>query len=288
MRIGFIGIGAMGSPIVRHLLAGGHQVALFSRRVEAAVPLVALGAERLSSPAQVAAASDLVFTMVTGTADVEAVLFGPGGVAEGAHPGLLIVDMSTIDPAAARAFPARLTPHGVDILDAPVSGGPDGAERGALTIMCGGPADVYERVRPVMALFGANLFHLGPHGAGQSTKACHQLLLLITAEGAAEALALAARSGVDPEQARQVMLCGVASSRVLERFGARMVSRDFVGGIATRLYRKDLGIVFAAAAEAGVALPAGQVVREHITQLLDDERGEDDLSVLITVVEPPA
>lgn len=288
MRIGFIGIGAMGSPIVRHLLAGGHQVGLYSRRAEAAAPLVALGAERHASPALVASVSDLLFTMVTGTADVEQVLFGAGGVAEGAHAGLLVVDMSTIDPSAARTFPSRLAPLGVGILDAPVSGGPDGAERGALTIMCGGPEDLYAQARPVLALFGANLFHLGPHGAGQATKACHQLLLLITAEGVAESLALAARSGVDPEQARQAMLCGVASSRVLERFGARMVSRDFDGGIATRLYRKDLGIVFDAAAVAGVELPAGRVVREHITRLLDAGRGEDDLSALISVVEPSA
>lgn len=286
MRIGFIGIGAMGTPLVRHLLAAGHTVGVFSRRADAARPLVALGATHHASPAELAARSELLFLMVTATADVEQVLFGPGGVAEGGGEGLLVVDMSTIDPAAARAFPARLAPRGIGLLDAPVSGGPDGAERAALTIMCGGPADLFARVRPILAHFGANIFHLGPHGAGQATKAAHQLLLLITAEGAAEALTLAARSGVDPEQARQAMLCGVASSRVLERFGARMVSRDFDGGIATRLYRKDLGIVFAAAAEVGVDLPAGRVVREHIARLLEADRGDADLSALITVVDP--
>jgi len=286
MRIGFIGLGAMGTPLVRHLLAAGHTVGVYARRADAARSVVEAGATSHATPGDLAAHSELLFTMVTATADVEQLLFGDDGVAAGGGEGLLVVDMSTIDPAAARAFPARLAPRGIGLLDAPVSGGPDGAARAALTIMCGGPADLVARARPILALFGGHIFHLGPHGAGQATKACHQLLLLITAEGAAEALTLAARSGVDPEQARQAMLCGVASSRVLERFGARMVSRDFEGGIATRLYRKDLGIVFAAAEEAGVDLPAGRVVRDHLARLLAADQGEADLSALITVVDP--
>ena len=242
-RIGFIGVGTMGSPVVGHLLDKGHPVTVFARRLDAAAPLVARGAHLAGSPRAVAAASDVVFTMVTGTSDVEQVVFGPDGVAEVLRPGGLLIDMSTIAPEATRAFAARLAAQGADWLDAPVSGGPEGARKGTLSIMAGGTEQALERARPILAAFSTSVFHMGPSGAGQVTKACHQLLLLITAEGVAESLSLAAKAGVDPGKVREVMLTAMASSRVLDRFGALMAARTFAPGIPARIYKKDLQIV---------------------------------------------
>ena len=284
-RIGFIGVGTMGSPVVGHLLDRGYPVTVFARRPDAAAPLVARGAHSAGSPRAVAAASDVVFTMVTGTSDVEQVVFGPDGVAEGLRPGGLLIDMSTIAPEATRAFAVRLAAQGVALLDAPVSGGPEGARKGTLSIMAGGAEQALDRARPILAAFSTSVFHMGPSGAGQVTKACHQLLLLITAEGVAESLSLAAKAGVDPGKVREVMLTAMASSRVLDRFGALMAARTFAPGIPARIYKKDLQIVRDLADAVGAALPAGDVVRANVRKVLDAGRGDEDLSVLITTLD---
>lgn len=284
-RIGFIGVGTMGSPVVGHLLDKGYLVTVFARRPEAVAPLVARGARAASSPRAVAEASDVVFTMVTGTSDVEQVVFGPDGVAAGLRPGGLLIDMSTIAPEATRAFATRLATQGVDLLDAPVSGGPEGASKGTLSIMAGGTGQALERAKPILAAFSTSVFHMGPSGAGQVTKACHQLLLLITAEGVAESLSLAAKAGVDPGKVREVMLTAMASSRVLDRFGALMAARTFAPGIPARIYKKDLQIVRDLADAVGAALPAGDVVRANVGKVLDAGRGDEDLSVLITTLD---
>ena len=171
------------------------------------------------------------------------------------------------------------------MLDAPVSGGPQGARDAALTIMVGGPSAALERARPLFALLGPTLIHLGESGAGQTTKACHQLALLVTAQGAAEALTLAGRCGLDVEQVRQVLMGGVASSRVLDLFGTRMASRDFSAGIESRLYQKDLDIALRLAHDSGTALPAGALTMQFVNALIGRGRGCADLSALITVVE---
>lgn len=285
MRIGFIGLGTMGRPMARHLMDGGHGMAVFARRAEAARPLADAGADVCPTPAAVAARSEVVFTMVTAARDVEQVVLGPDGVLHGARPGTLVVDTSTIDPAAARAVAGRLADAGVDMLDAPVSGGPQGARDAALTMMVGGPAAAVERARPLFARLGPAVFHLGDSGAGQTAKACHQLALLVTAQGAAEALALAGRCGLDVEQVRQVMLRGMASSRVLDVFGARMASRDFAAGIESRLYHKDLDVALRLARDRGAALPAAALTMQLVNALMGRGRGRDDLSTLITVTE---
>ena len=275
----------MGRPMALHLMSGGHAMAVCARRAEAAQPLVDQGATLCSSPAAVAEQSEVVFTMVTGTADVEQVVLGDGGIIQGSHPGALVIDMSTIDPTATRAMAGRLAAHGIDMLDAPVSGGPRGAQDAMLTIMVGGPKAALERARPLFERLGPTVVHLGGSGAGQTTKACHQLALLVTAQGAAEALTLAGRCGLDVEQVRQVMMGGVASSRVLELFGARMASRDFSAGIDSRLYHKDLDIALGLAHDRGAALPAAAVTMQYINALIGRDRGRDDLSALITVIE---
>ena len=285
MQLGFIGLGTMGRPMALHLMNGGHAMAVFARRAEAAKPLADAGAAVCATPAAVAGRSEVVFTMVTGTRDVEQVVLGPDGVVHGARPGGLVIDMSTIDPAAARAIAARLGERGVDMLDSPVSGGPQGARDATLTMMVGGPEEAVERARPLFALLGPKVIHVGGSGAGQTTKACHQLALLVNAQGAAEALALAGRCGLDVERVRQVMMGGMASSRVLDVFGARMASRDFSAGIESRLYHKDLDIALRLAHGRGAALPAASLTMQFVNALMGRDRGRDDLSALITLVE---
>jgi 2-hydroxy-3-oxopropionate reductase len=284
LRIGFIGLGAMGRPISLHLLRRGYPLGVYARRPAAAEPIVAAGAAWYDSPAALGEASDVVITMITGTNDVEEVLLGAAGAAERARPGTTFVDMSTISPAATVAIGEALAARGLGFVDAPVSGGPMGAENAALTIMAGGRGDVLERVAPILECVGS-IFHVGGVGAGQTTKACHQLVLLITAEAAAEGLALAARCGLDAALVRQVMLRGLASSRVLELFGDRMARRTFDAGIPVRLYEKDLGFVADLAGRAAQPLPAMGVVESHLRSLMARGDGHKDLSVLIQMLE---
>jgi 2-hydroxy-3-oxopropionate reductase len=285
MRIGFIGLGAMGRPMAGHLLRGGHQLGVWARRAESAAPLVAAGATRHDTPAALAAASEVVITMVTTAADVEQVLLGEQGVIHGAPAGSVVIDMETISPRVACTLAATLADQGIDMLDAPVSGGPAGAGQATLSIMVGGRADVFERMRPVLACMGRTITRVGDIGAGQVTKACNQLALLVAAQGVAESLNLAARLGADPGKVREVLMGGVAASRVMEVFGTRMVSRDFANGIDTRLYHKDLGIVLELAHGGNVPVPAAALVLQQINALMAQDRGRDDLAALITVLE---
>ena len=285
MNIGFIGLGAMGRHMAQHLMKGGHQLGVWARRAESAAPLVAAGASRYDSPAALASVSEVVFTMVTASSDFEAVVTGPGGIIEGAKRGSVVVDMETISPAVARAVAGTLSAKGINMLDAPVSGGPMGAEQASLSIMVGGTLEVFERIKPLFACMGKTITRVGDSGAGQITKACNQLALLVAAQGVAEALHLAGRLGADPAKVREVMLGGVAASRVLDLFGKRMVERNYANGIDTRLYHKDLGIVLELAREAGIASPGGAAVMQQINALMGQGRGEDDLAALITVLE---
>jgi 2-hydroxy-3-oxopropionate reductase len=284
LRVGFIGLGAMGRPITLHLLRRGYPLGVYARREIAARPIVAAGATLYESPAALGEACDVLITMVTGTADVEEVLLGPHGAAGRARPGATFVDMSTISPAATVAIGEALAARGLGFVDAPVSGGPMGAENATLTIMAGGDSAALERVTPILECVGS-IFHVGAVGAGQTTKACHQLVLLITAEAAAEGLALAARCGLDPAVVRQVMMRGLASSRVLDLFGDRMARRAFDAGIPVRLYEKDLGFVADTAGRLGQRLPAMAIVESHLRSLMASENGHKDLSVLIEMLE---
>lgn len=285
MKVGFIGLGAMGRHMAQHLHKGGHQLGVWARRVESAQPLVDIGAIRHDTPAALAAASDVVFTMVTASSDFEQVVLGTNGIVHGAKAGLVLVDMETISPAVARAVAQQLADKGIEMLDAPVSGGPMGAEQATLSIMVGGNADVFERIKPLFACMGKTITRVGDIGAGQVTKACNQLALLVATQGVAESLHLAASLGADPGKVRDVMLAGVAASRVMEIFGKRMVDRNFANGIDTRLYHKDLGMVLDLAHEAGIALPAGALVMQQINALMGQDRGRDDMGVLITLLE---
>ena len=285
MRVGVIGLGAMGRPMALRLLGAGHELGVYARRPEAATALVDLGGTAYATPAALAETCEVVVTMVTGTTDVEEVLLGSQGVVEGARPGTAVIDMSTISPRGTRRMASALAARGVQMLDAPVSGGVAGAENGALTIMVGGEQPVLDRVRPVLGCLGNNIVYMGGSGAGQTAKACNQLALLVTAEGVAEALALARRCGLDPSMVRQALLGGIAASRVLDVFGARMIDRRLPPAFPARLYHKDLHVVFDIARDAGQALPAAWVVMQHIDTLMARDQGGQDISVLIELLE---
>lgn len=285
LRLGFIGLGAMGRPMALHLLEAGHAMTVYARRPAAVAPLVAAGARAVASPADVARAADVVFTLVTTSADSEQVTLGAQGIIEGARAGAVVVDMATISPLATRRIAEALEARGVEHLDAPVSGGPMGAQGATLAIMVGGKPQVFERVRPLFERLGKTILRMGDHGAGQVTKACNQLALTVTLEGVAEALMLAQRCGVDPAQVREVMLGGVAASRVLELFGKRMVERDFDHGIDARLYHKDLNIVLDLAHSLGIAAPAAAVTLQQINALIGSGGGNSDFSRMIEVLE---
>ncbi len=285
MNVGFIGLGAMGRHMAGHLMRGGHTLGVYARRAESAAPLVAAGATRYETPASLAAAAEVVFTIVTASSDFETVVLGADGLIHGARAGSVVVDMETISPAVARSVAKTLEAKGIDMLDAPVSGGPMGAEQAALSIMVGGKPEVYARIQPLFACMGKTVTRVGDSGAGQVTKACNQLALLVTAQGVAEALHLAQRLGVDPAKVRDVMMSGVPASRVLELFGKRMVEHNFDNGIDTRLYHKDLGIVLDLAHQSQIASPGAALVMQQINALMGQGKGRQDLASLITVLE---
>lgn len=285
MKIGFIGLGVMGRPMASRLLAAGHAVSVWARRRETAIPLVDAGAVLRDSPADLARHSDIVFTIVTYGSDVESVLFGSAGLAEGLAAGAVLVDMSTIAPGLARDLASRLAVRGVHMLDAPVSGGGSGAEAGTLAIMVGGEAAVLDRVRPLLEVLGRSIVHVGGNGSGQVAKACNQMVMVAAIEAAAEALRLAAAAGVDPEKVRQAMLGGSAGSRVLEVFAERMTRRDFAAGVEARLHHKDFGILLAEAHALGQPLPLAAVVDQQLNALMAQGWGRQDTSALLAVLE---
>lgn len=281
MRLGLIGVGAMGRPMGLRLLGAGHALAVFARRASAAMPLVEAGARLCASPAEVAGESDIVFTIVTADADVSEIVVGRQGIAAGAAPGLIVVDMSTVAPGTARSIAARLAEAGVEMLDAPVSGGAAAAADGTLAMMVGGEAAVLDRARPVLEVLASRIVHVGPNGAGQVAKACNQMIMVAAIEACAEALALAAVSGVDAAQVRSALQGGSAGSRVLDVMGRRMVDGDYAGGVEARLHHKDFAIVMAEAARLGAPLPLAGQVAQRLNTVMARGWGSLDTACLL-------
>jgi 2-hydroxy-3-oxopropionate reductase len=261
MKLGFIGLGIMGRPMAGHLIAAGHQVHLMSR---SGVPneLTAAGGVACATPAEVARHADVIFTMVPDTPDVEKVLFGEQGVEQGLTGGKVVVDMSTISPVATREFARRVAAHNCEYLDAPVSGGEVGAKNAALTIMVGGPAGAFERVKPLFGTMGKSITHIGPNGTGQVTKLANNIVVALNIEAVAEALVFSAKAGADPARVRQALLGGFAGSRILEVHGERMIRRTFEPGFRIGLHQKDLAIALSVAREIGVSLPNTATAQE--------------------------
>lgn len=285
MKVGFIGLGAMGAPMAANVVKGGHGLGVYARRPGAAAALVEAGATRYDTPAALAAASEVLITMVTATRDVEQVLLGKNSVIEGAEPGMVVIDMSTILPGAARRIAARFRERGVEMLDAPVSGGEVGARAGTLSIMAGGKAEIFERVKPVFACMGKTLVRIGESGAGQVAKAANQLAIVATLQGIAEAMTLARAAGVDPSRVFEALSGGSARSRVLELMGRRMVTREFNVGVEARLHHKDAQIVLECARELGLALPLAAIATQTFNALMARGGGKLDSSAIVTVVE---
>lgn len=285
MRVGFVGLGAMGAPMARHLLSAGHDLAVWARRAPSAAPLAAAGAVVCATPAELAARSEVVISIITTSADVDALVRGPQGLAAGFAPGAIHVDMSTIAPDTARSVAAHHAERGVGWLDAPVSGGEQAARDATLAIMTGGEADVLARVRPLLEVLGKRIVHVGPAGAGQVAKACNQMIMVSAIQACAEAMHLARAHGVDLAAVRDALMGGSAASRVLELFGARMVARDFAAGIEARLHHKDFGILMHEACRLGVPLPIAAQVGQQLNALMACGWGADDTSSLLRVLE---
>ncbi|MDQ6857455.1 MAG: NAD(P)-dependent oxidoreductase [Chloroflexota bacterium] len=284
-RVGFVGLGIMGQPMARNALKAGFPVTATNRTLDRADPLRAEGATVVRTPREVAAASDLVVTMVTNAPDVEAVTFGADGIADGAHDGLLVIDMSSISPAAARAFAGRAEEKGFRTLDAPVSGGELGAVEARLSIMVGGDEADVERARPLFEALGKTIVHIGGHGAGQACKLANQIAVAINNLGVSEALVFAAAMGIDLERTRQVIAGGAGSSWAMQNYAPKMLAGDFKPGFMVDHQQKDLRNVLDAAFSAHLSLPGTSLAHALYNALQHDGGGREGNLAIIKVIE---
>ena len=284
-KVGFIGLGIMGKPMAGHLIDAGYELVVHNRNRDAVDELVGRGAAEAHSGKEVAEQSDIVITMLPDSPDVESVALGEGGIIEGTHEGLIFVDMSTIAPSVTTQVGEVLAGKGVQSLDAPVSGGDIGAQNATLSIMVGGDADTFNTVKPLFDVMGQSAVLCGPLGAGQTVKACNQILVAVTIAGVSEALTMGTKAGVDPIKIVQVLSGGLARCGVLENRGERMVNGDFDPGFRIRLHYKDLNIIQKTSNDFGVPLPVTSEVFELFKTAMVKGRGELDHSGLLTVVE---
>ena len=285
MDVGFIGLGLMGRPMALNLIKAGHRVHVWSRRRESMQPLLDAGAGDCASAAEVARHASVTIGMVSDAPDVEQVTLGTDGVADGAGAGHIHIDMSTIAPAAAQSIAARLAERGIVALDAPVSGGEQGAIAGTLTIMVGGDADACARVLPLLEAMGKSITRIGEAGAGQVAKACNQIITGVGVASVAEALNFAARSGADGAKVREALLGGFAYSRILENHGQRMIDRNFKPGFKSWMHEKDLNIVMQTAHELGLCLPGSAATAQMFNAMVGSGLGEQDSIAVLQLLE---
>jgi len=284
-RIGFIGLGTMGGGMARNLLAKGHALTVWNRSPQRAAALAEAGATVADGPAALAAACDLVMVCLSDTPDVEQVVLGPGGVLEGLAPGSLVVDHSTISPRATGTLAGAVTAKKAHWLDAPVSGGSEGAARGTLSIMVGGDAAQVERARPYLEGYGTTITHVGPTGAGQMAKLVNQILVVVTQQGVGEALLLAQAGGLDLERTIDAVKGGAAGSWMLANRGPQMAQRDWRPGFTIDLQQKDLRLVLEAADELGVPLPGTALVFQLYRALQQRGLGAEGNHALVKALE---
>src|SRR5438067_6486922 len=283
--IGFIGLGIMGKPMAHNLLKAGFAVVVHNRHQEVTDELVATGASAGDRPQEIAASCDVLITMLPDAPQVEEVLLGSEGVIEGAHAGLIVIDMSTISPTVTRTLADRLAERGIAMLDAPVSGGDKGAIAGTLSIMVGGDEATFQRCLPIFQALGKTVVHVGESGAGQVVKACNQIVVALVIEAVSEALVLGSKAGVDPAKILQVLSGGLAANRVMELRGASMLAHDFTPGGRVRFHHKDLGFALETARKYGVSLPVTALVDQMFASLEEKGRGDLDHSALLTYLE---
>ena len=285
MKIGYIGLGLMGRPCALNLLKGGHTLFVWARRAEAAKEVLEKGATFCGSIAETAASCEILFTNVTNTEDVRSILFGNAGVCESGNRGLTVVDMSTISATATRDMGKALEAHGMELVDAPVSGGTAGARDGALTIMVGAREETFARIRPVLACMGKSITRIGDIGAGQVAKSCNQIMITGTIAAVAEAILFAEKAGVHPAPVREALMGGFARSKILEIHGQRMIEGHYAPGFKTALHLKDIGIVTDIAKELGLGMPVTQLGYELLQRTVDAGFGEADSASLFKVTE---
>jgi len=284
-ELGFIGLGIMGKPMASHLVKAGHTVHVCDLVEESVQHLCSLGGKACSCCREIAQKSDIIFIMVPDTPDVEAALFGAEGVAEGLKPGAIVVDMSSISPIATKEFAKRLAGMGVKMLDAPVSGGQVGAENATLSIMVGGPLDVFNQIKPYFELMGKNIVHIGDHGDGQTCKVANQIVVALTIEAVGEALLFASKAGADPAKVRAALLGGFAQSRILELHGERMIKHNFNPGFRIRLHQKDLNLALEAARSMGLSLPNTSLAQELFNAVAAQGGSDLDHSAMVLALE---
>ena len=283
--IGFIGLGIMGAPMAGHLLKGGHKLMTAIHSKPAPADLAAAGLTVLPTRRAVAAAAEVIITMVPDTPQVEEALFGADGIAAGLSPGKLVIDMSSISPIETKTFAARVEALGCAYLDAPVSGGEVGAKAASLTIMVGGTEAAFARAKPVFELMGKNITLVGGTGDGQTAKVANQIIVALTIEAVAEALLFASKAGADPAKVRQALMGGLASSRILELHGERMIKRTFNPGFRIRLHQKDLNLALVGARSLGVALPNTASCAQLFQTAAANGAADLDHSALVTALE---
>ena len=285
MKIGFIGLGAMGQPMAEHLHRAGHEIAVWSRRPATTVVWERQGVPRAANPAALARTCDVVCTNVYSDADVEGLAFGTDGLAAGFAAGAMHIDFSTISPTMARGLAARYAERGVDFVDAPVSGGSAGAQAATLAIMWGGRAALAERLAPLFAVLGKSAVRVGEAGAGQVAKACNQMVMVAAIQACAEAAHLADAAGIDFAKVREAMLAGSAGSRVLDVFGGRMAAREFQAGVVSQLHHKDFGLLLREAHRLGAPLPVASAVVQQLNAAMALGMGSNDSACLLRVLE---
>ncbi|MDX6523234.1 MAG: hypothetical protein QOI17_747 [Gaiellales bacterium] len=280
MRVAVIGLGTMGAPMARHLLDAGHELTVHNRTRERELPLAELGAERAGSPAEAARLAEAVLTCVSDTPDLEAVLFADDGVVHGLAAGGLVVDCSTVSPSATAEMAARLAERGIGLVDAPVSGGSEGAENGTLTIFVGGDPEHVQQAGPILQAFGKRITHLGPSGAGQMAKAVNQVMIAGTYATVGEGIALAQAAGLPLPELLEALSAGAASSWVLANRAGNMVDDSYPLGFKLALHRKDLAIALAEAQRLGLALDVSGLVLSEEDELIEHGHGDEDVSAL--------
>lgn len=285
MNLGFIGTGIMGRPMASHLQKAGHQLSLLAHLRPPPEELLQGGAIACDTAAAVSRRSEYVFLMLPNTPDVEHVLFGPQGVADGLRPGSGVIDMSSIDPLATRAFAERIEGLGGFYVDAPVSGGEIGARNASLTIMAGGDRGAFERVKPLLALLGRNITRVGEAGMGQVAKVANQMVVASNLVAVAEALLFSAKAGADPARVREALMGGFAASRVLEVHGERMINRSFDPGFRVRLHQKDLALGLDSARALGLSLPATAMAQQLFSACTAHGGGDWDHSAVVRALE---
>ena len=284
--LGFIGLGIMGKPMSEHLLSAGHTVNVYDTVSERVKAMFSNGVVACNSSKEVAQKSDIIFIMVPDTPNVEAVLFGNDGVAEGAKAGSSVVDMSSISPIATKEFAQKLKVAGVEMLDAPVSGGQVGAQQATLSIMVGGPAQIFEEIKPYFELMGKNIVHIGDNnGDGQTCKVANQIVVGMTIEAVSEALLFASKAGADPSKVRQALLGGFAQSRILDLHGVRMIERNFDPGFRIRHQQKDLNLALQSARSLGMSLPGTAIAQEMFNAVVAQGGIDLDHSALVLALE---